>query len=109
MFVLSAVPLVLSVLAAAFWLPDTIPMHVGFDGAIDGWGGTGEELVFGALLTLVNILIVSYGVFIEKLMAAGLTSGVKTPRAGRLWCLGTIVFIDVVFAAIVIWQIGVTS
>ncbi len=106
MVVLGLVPLWLGAIAIAAFLPDTVPMHMGFDGVVDGWGSKTDDMLLAALLTFANIVVALCGIFSEKLWSIGLVNGVRSPQAARVVCLAAIVLVDAVFVGILVWQMS---
>ena len=109
MVVLSLVPLWLGAIAIAAFLPDTVPMHMGFDGVVDGWGNKTDDMLLASLLTFANVIVALCGIFSERLWSIGLVNGVRSPQAVRVVCLGVIVLTDAVFVGILIWQMSYAS
>lgn len=102
MIVLSVLPLVMTGLAVAFVLPDTIPLHAGA-GGIDRVGskyGAFETafIVFGccALFTIMYA-------FMDKLAAFGLVHGTDA-HGGRILMMFAQVFMNILQLVFLIWM-----
>ena len=102
---LTLLPIGVCAVSAAI-LPETVPLHMGFDGTIDRWGPKWELLLFmsGASLLTGAVLIPCY-VFAPQLRSMGLLSGPKNSDVGiaRWIIIGGAVFCDIVYIGIVVW------
>ena len=104
--VLAVVPLGLGAIAVAVLLPETIPMRIGFDGVVNGWGRKSDDMLLAALLTFANVIVAVCGIFAEKLWSLGMVSGVGSPHSARVVCLITVAIVDAVFVGIILWQMS---
>lgn len=106
MVAFALVPLWLGAIAIAVLLPDTVPMRMGFDGVVDGWGSKTDDMLLAAVVTFANAVVALCGIFSEKLWSIGLVNGVRSPHTARVVCLAAIVLADAVFVGIIIWQMS---
>ncbi len=99
---LTAVPLVVYGIAMLF-LPETVPLHFGFDGTPNRWGSKYELLVVGAILSGVNVICALCYVFAPALKRMGLLNAPKNNDVGiaRVILLISAGIIDVVSVAII--------
>ncbi|MDR0350369.1 MAG: DUF1648 domain-containing protein, partial [Coriobacteriales bacterium] len=86
---LSLIPIVTNIVAVFFLLPETVPLHIGFDG-IDRVGSKYETFVIGGLLTGFNLLFTLSFWHAEKLEKLGLVHGTNA-KGARICLLGVII------------------
>lgn len=105
LIVLTILPLVACGIAGAI-LPDTVPLHIGFDGTVNRWGSKWELLlVVGGVSLFMGIVLILCYVFAPQLKSMGLLSAPKNNDVGiaRWIAIGTAVFCDIVIIGIIIW------
>jgi hypothetical protein len=96
--VLSLIPLTLNALAVLLWLPDTVPLHIGFSG-IDRYGSRLETFAVGGMLTACSLLFTFSYYHAEKLMALGLIHGTGV-KGGRVMLFAGVILLDIRFVVI---------
>jgi hypothetical protein len=94
---LGLIPLAVTVAAILILLPDTVPLHIGFDG-IDRYGSKYETLVVGGILTFFCFVLTAFFHNAEKLYALGLVHGTGV-RGARIVLLVAVVAFDIVSLA----------
>lgn len=105
LIVLTVLPLAACAISAAI-LPETVPLHMGFDGTVDRWGPKWEFLaIVGGTTMFVGILCTLCYVFAPQLKSMGLLSAPKNNDIGiaRWILIGTMVFCDILIVGIIVW------
>lgn len=95
------VPIV-SALAFALAMPDTVPLHFDFEGNVNRWGSRWELLVIGLIMALVNAMMLACYIGAERLKALNLLNapGRDDVRTGRIILAIAAVFIVIVHFAV---------
>lgn len=105
LIVLTILPLVACAIAGAI-LPDTVPLHIGFDGTVNRWGSKWELIiVMGGVSLFMGVLLILCYVFAPQLKSMGLLNAPKNNDVSiaRWIAIGTAAFCDIVIIGIIIW------
>lgn len=94
----------------AFILPDTVPLHIGFDGTVNRWGSKWELLAVMGIASLVcnGVFTLCY-VYAPQLKSMGLLNGPKNNDVGiaRWILIGSAVFVDAVIIGCTAWAASI--
>ena len=105
LIILTLLPLGVCAVSAVI-LPETVPLHMGFDGTVNRWGSKWELLlIMGGVSLVVGVLCTLSYVFAPQLKSMGLLSVPKNNDVGiaRWILIGSMVFCDALIIGILIW------
>lgn len=106
--VLTILPIAACAIAAAV-LPETVPLKIGFDSAINRWGSKWELLIIlGVTSILCNGTIMACYIFAPQLKSMGLLNSPRNNVGIARWILiGAAAFCDALIIGIIVWFIPI--
>ena len=97
---ISLFPILATVIAVMFLLPDVVPIHIDFQGNVR-YGSKFEALIVGGVLTVACLICSAGYLNIEKLHALGLAHG--TVKGSRIVLLLVTIFCSLITLLILIF------